>query len=384
MKIKLKKAIPIIFCLYSNFIFSAENMQPRTLQFKSMSALEFTPEGVLLIGDSIQGSIYAIDLKEANVSQSTNPPEILDLENKIAALVGAKSADILIHDMAVNPTSKSVYLSVSRNRSNWNSRWHMPNDLGNASILVKVNNDSSIELIDFSKLNYTQANLPNPINQKIKYPDAGPLKGVNKRVNSITQVAYSNGKIYVAGLSNEDFASSLWTFNFPFNGETTATTLEIFHGAHDRFETHSPIRALLPYEINKKQQLLAAYLCTPVVIIDMESLQDKTHVKGKTIGEIGDANIPIDMVAFSYNGEEKVVMSNTQMPLMTFKKSEIESIKTDLDTVNDIYSLGLKHQDLPRGGVQQIDDFNEQFILVTKRMGGGKLSLVSLKKSWLY
>jgi hypothetical protein len=384
MKFKLHNIILAIFCLSSNISLATEGMKSKTLLFKSISALEFSPEGVLFIGDSIQGKVFAINLKDTTASQIVEPPEILNLENKIAALVGAKASDILIHDMAVHPSSKAVYMSVSRGRSNWNSRWNMPNDLDNASILIKVNNDSSIELIDFSKLSYTQANIPNPINKLIKYSNKGPLRGVNKRVNAITGIAYNNNKIYVSGLSNEDFASSLWAFNFPFNAKVSATTLEIFHGAHDRFETHSPIRALLPYKVNNKLQLLAAYLCTPVVLIDLDSLNDNNHIKGKTIGEIGDANIPIDMVAFSYAGEEKVVMSNTQMPLMTFKKSDIESIKTSLNTADDIYSLGLKYQDLPRGGIQQIDDFNEQFIIATKRLGGGKLSLVSIKKSWLY
>jgi hypothetical protein len=384
MKIKLKYLIPSIFALFSSVAFGAAHMQTKVPLFKSMSALEFSPDGILFIGDSIQGSVYALNFKETQVPQSTMPPEILDIESMIAGLVGATASDILIHDMAVNPVSKAVYLSVSRGRSNWNSRWHMPNDLENPSMLVKVNNDSRIELVDFSKIEYTHASLPNPIDEKKYFSDGGHRKNTSKRINTITQLAYSNGKIYVAGLSNEDFASSLWTFNYPFNEEPTATTLEIFHGAHGRYETHSPIRALLPYEIDNKPQLLAAYLCTPIVVIDLASLKDKAHVKGKTIGEIGDANIPIDMVAFKDNGEEKIVMSNTQMPLMTFKKSEIESIKTGLNTVEDIYSLGLKHQDLPRGGIQQIDDFNEKFIIATKRLGGGKLSLVSLKKSWLY
>ena len=301
MKNRLKTPLLAVLSLLavSINVNAGESMKQGAPQFASMSSLEFSPEGVLFIGDSIKGSVVAIDLAEHKAAAVKKPPAIPDLESKIAALVGAKAADVLIHDMAVNPVSKKVYLAVSRGRANWNSGWSRPNNVANASILVRVNLDSSIEAVDLSDLKYASANLPNPIDDK-KDAEKGASKSKSKRVDAITQMAYRDGKLYVAGLSNEEFASSMWTFSYPFKQSAKATTVEIFHGAHNQYETHSPIRAFLPYDLNNKGHLLAAYLCTPLVSFPIDALTDKTHVKGRTIAELGSGNIPIDMIAYQH------------------------------------------------------------------------------------
>ena len=42
------------------------------------------------------------------------------------------------------------------------------------------------------------------------------------------------GKVYVAGLSNEQFASTLRAIPFPFTEADKGTSVEIYHGAHGR------------------------------------------------------------------------------------------------------------------------------------------------------
>ena len=68
--------------------------------------------------------------------------------------------------------------------------------------------------------------------------------------------------MYVAGLSNEEFASNFRRLAFPFNDHMDATSLEIFHVAHGRYETHAPVRTFMPFEIDGEPQILAAYTCT--------------------------------------------------------------------------------------------------------------------------
>ncbi len=43
----------------------------------------------------------------------------------------------------------------------------------------------------------------------------------------------------VAGLSNEEFASTLRSLPFPFKEGESETSVEIYHGAHGKFETRS-------------------------------------------------------------------------------------------------------------------------------------------------
>ena len=83
------------------------------------------------------------------------------------------------------------------------------------------------------------------------------------RTESITDMAYVDGELFVAGLSNEEFASKLRSVSYPFSGMESSTSVEIFHGNHGRLETRSPVYAFLPYMIDNTQHLIAAYLCTP-------------------------------------------------------------------------------------------------------------------------
>ncbi len=88
----------------------------------SMGSLEFSPNGILFIGDSKGGAVYAFDLNESSVNVDDKNVRIADLEGKIAALLGTTKEEILIHDMAVNPVSHNIFLSVSRGRGKWTSQ----------------------------------------------------------------------------------------------------------------------------------------------------------------------------------------------------------------------------------------------------------------------
>ena len=57
--------------------------------------------------------------------------EHADIEGKIAAMLGADPRDVMIHDMAVNPMSKNIYLTVSRGRRAFTGQWQLPNDVAN-------------------------------------------------------------------------------------------------------------------------------------------------------------------------------------------------------------------------------------------------------------
>lgn len=64
-------------------------------------------------------------------------------------------------------------------------------------------------------------------------------------------MAFLDGKVFVAGLSNEEFVSNLRTIQFPFAAAGKSPSVEIDHGNHGRWETRSPVRAFIPYEIGE-------------------------------------------------------------------------------------------------------------------------------------
>ncbi len=86
-------------------------------------------------------------------------------------------------------------------------------------------------------------------------------------------MAFVDGRLIVAGLSNEEFASKLRSVPYPFSTVEAGTSVEIYHGNHGALETRSPIFAFAPYRIGSTPHLIAGYLCTPLVKFPVAALQ---------------------------------------------------------------------------------------------------------------
>ena len=98
-------------------------------------------------------------------------------------------------------------------------------------------------------------------------------------------MAYVDGALLVAGLSNEEFSSKLRRIPFPFGDEVAANNLEIFHVSHGKWETAAPIRTFVPYD--EGRSILASYTCTPVVHFPLADLTPGTKTVGRTVAELG-------------------------------------------------------------------------------------------------
>ncbi|MEE9263450.1 MAG: hypothetical protein V3V11_03240 [Vicinamibacteria bacterium] len=347
-----------------------------TPEIQSMSALTFTPDGVLFIGDGKGGAIFAVDLQEESPATAVEKaPSITNIEEKIASLLGTTANEIMIHDMAVSPVSQNIYLSVSRGRSSWDSRWLLPNDIADAGILLKVSPEGEIGEVALKDVAYATAALPNPVDASKTHQWK---EGISLRADTITDMSFSEGTLYVAGLSNEEFSSTMWRMPFPFSEKTTATTLEIFHGAHGEYETHAPIRAFVPFPLNGKSHLLAAYLCTPLVTFPVADLRDGQHVKGRTVGEFGSGNYPIDMVLYQKDGEDRLLIANSNLPFMIVKTKDVESYKGEITTEVEGYLAGVPYEPRSGTGVQQLDAFNADYVVALQRLPGGTMDMVAL------
>ena len=123
--------------------------------------------------------------------------------------------------------------------------------------------------------------------------------------------------MFVAGLSNEEFSSRLIAIPFPFSTDGfDAAAIEIYHGAHGRFETKSPIRTFVTYRIQNEPYMLAAYQCTPLVKLPVADLKAGAHVKGTTIAELGNRNRPLDMIVYQKDGKDYLLMTNSSRGVM--------------------------------------------------------------------
>lgn len=341
----------------------------------AMSALTFSPEGVLFVGDAPSAAIFALDLGPRTKPATPRAFDIVDIETKIAALVGTRAEDVVVHDLAVDPLSYEIYLAISRNRGKWQSPWTLPNDLGNASELVKIRQDGKLEGVDLAGVPYTRADLPKPIAPGRKHEFK---TGVDPRTEAITDLAWDEGQIWVAGLSNEEFSSAIWRVTYPFvAGKTSVTTVENYHVAHGKWETAAPVRTLLPYKFGGKSHLIAAYLCTPLVVFSSDSLQDGAHVRGRTVSEFGSGNYPLDMVVVPSQKGDRLMIANSALPLLSVKLQDIASFEGELKDPVDTYTAGVAGEYRPAGGIQQLDILSPQHLVMLRRMPSGTLDLDS-------
>ena len=267
-------------------------------QMTSIGPLTFGPDGVLFAADTPAATIYALELGDKANGGAPGTQGVDAIDQKIAALLGTDAKEIIVTDLVVHPRTKNAYVSVMRGQ-------------GTASkpALLRVDGAGKIEVVSFENLKHTKVTLPNP-------PNAGTNPQRDPRQQSITDMAFSDGRLYIAGLSNEEFASKLRSVKYPFATADNGTSVEIFHGNHGQLETRSPVYAFLPYSINNTPHLVAAYLCTPLVKFPVGSLQPGTKVVGTTIAELGNRNRPIDMVLYKKDGREFLLMSNTSRGVM--------------------------------------------------------------------
>jgi hypothetical protein len=174
--------------------------------------------------------------------------------------------------------------------------------------LLRVDGAGRLDVLSLDTVKYTSVSLPNPA--------AVSTTGRGGRMQSVTDLAFSNGRLFVAGLSNEEFASKLWSVAYPFSSSDRGTSVEIFHGNHGRLETRSPVMAFLPLSIDNQPHLVAGYTCTPLVKFPVTALQPGQKIVGRTIAELGAGNQPLDMIAYQKDGRQFLLMSNSTRGVM--------------------------------------------------------------------
>src|SRR5689334_17902673 len=105
-----------IALLTAALAFAAPNsgLQPGKADLKSAGALAFGPNGILFVGDVASASIFALDTQDTArcAGPACRSVEVKAINEKIAALVGSAADQIIINDIAVNPNSKNIYVSV--------------------------------------------------------------------------------------------------------------------------------------------------------------------------------------------------------------------------------------------------------------------------------
>src|SRR6187551_1052712 len=358
-------AMSMIFVLFIAADRSSTNpygMKKGTPGIKSISALAFGPDGILFIGDSKSASVFAIDTKDKIATDKAANVEIKNIDVKIAASLGTEVKNIRIKDIAVNPVSKKIYCAVE--------------NVDGTPVLLKLDGET-IQPVSLKDIEFSTASIAN-----VPGEDQKDNRGRSLRESVISDLNFADGSVMLSGISNQEFSSTFRVIPFPFTDKQQQSSLEIYHAAHGRYETNSPIRTFTTTTLNGKKYLVASYTCTPLVLFAMDELQPGKHVKGRTVAEMGAGNSPLDMVTLKRNNDEVLVMTNSKHPLAKVDYKNIASFEGTLtEPVKGTAGVGFTAT--PMKDVLQMDKLDDTQVVLMQKKENGDVDLWTANESAL-
>jgi hypothetical protein len=265
---------------------------------RSAGVLTFGPDNVLFVGDIKGAKIHAFALRDKDLTSQRDVicgnfhnfegrDHVQGLDQKLAALFGTTIDKIVINDMVVHQPTEQIFISVERGR-------------GTDAIpaIVKVNH-GELEILELDGIEHSQVAIPNEPDSKAM------LEFEPQQVYAITDVKYYDGEIFVTGITNQRFASTVHRIPYPFTSKMATCTVEIWHPVHGQFETRAPIIREVIHELSGEPYLFGVYGCTPLVRFPLSALKDGAHVRGDVIGELGYGSNPLDMLTFISPADSK-------------------------------------------------------------------------------
>jgi len=313
------------------------------ITLKSAGPLAFGPAGILFVADPVAATVYAIDTGDNKATESSDRPNIEGIDAKVASMLGTEAKGIQFKDVAVNPISGNAYLSVARGTG--------PKG---AAALLKVTRKGEISEVGLTKVRSAKAALPNASDKK--------------RAEAITDMTFYKGRLLIAGLSNEEFASNLRAIPYPFEKTSGGSSIEIFHGAHGKIETHSPIRVLTTYATGDQEFVLASYTCTPLVRMPVKDLEPGKKIKAVTVAELGNRNQPLSIIVYNKGGKDYALMSNSARGVMKISLEGIDKIEGITKRIAG--TAGVKYDTIKDlTGVQKLDAYGKEHALLLVKSG---------------
>src|ERR1700678_207592 len=208
-------------------------------ELRSAGPITFGPAGILFLADNAAAKVFAVDVEDPGPAGGSEPFDLADVDARVGSFLGCEPGDLVIKDMAVHPLTHSVYLSVQRGH-------------GEAAqpVLVRIGGldgavtDVPLDDVLLAEVAIGDAPAEDDERLDITLPlgEEGEELQVGERkirilrqpirTSTVTDMAYVDGALLVAGLSNEEFSSKLRRIPFPFGERVTDNNLEIFHVSH--------------------------------------------------------------------------------------------------------------------------------------------------------
>ena len=336
---------------------------------KSVSRLTAGPGNILFLADWKAARVHALSLPGAPMKPAGTAFNILDLEPLLSAQVGG--ARVTVEDMVARPGTAEVYVAVSYGAAK-------------APALIVVTGDHHARRIDLKAAKATSVALQGA-------PEAANRiwRDIPERSFTVTDMKWRDGELFIAGLSNQDFSSSLRRVQYPFDAKQAMASVEIYHTGHNLVETRAPIRAMSFATLGGRAYLVAAYTCTPIVTIPLDEIKDGAHIRGKTIAELGYGNTPADLIAYSKTEDGKtqdyLMLVNYERGASAIAVAQIEAANARPGIERQVQFgqiFGLEPMSAPLGGALRIDNLDEQsFVVVRRQLERDALQLVTISKA---
>ena len=323
----------------------------------SIGLLAFAPDGTLFAADNQNAAIVALDLGTLADGGAAGAKGLDALTDKLAALLGTAAAEVTVTDLAVHPRTRNAYVAVMRGQG-----------AGAAPALFRIDGAGTIAHVSLQSMKFQRVELPDA-------PAANAAARQNPRTQVVTDMAFADGRLWVAGLSNEEFASKLRAIPYPFAGIDRGTNVEIYHGNHRQLETRSPVNAFVPYVLNNQPYLIAGYTCTPLVKFSIADLKPGQKVRGTTIAEFGAGNRVLDMIVYRKGGAEFLLAANNsrgvmKIPTNTFANAAPITTPVETETGGVPFEKVASMQ-----GVLQLDKLDDNNSIVIARASTGAVNL---------
>jgi len=323
-----------------------------TPEIQSAGALAIGPDDVLFVGDTKSAIVFAISTGDTQEQPDGANISIENIDQAISDLCGT---DATINDLAANPRTGATFLSVTT-------------DDGPA--ICRVDAAGKLTQLSLTDIPFAQAILPDAPEDKIV--QQGRRKK-NPRDDTITDIAFYEDRILVSGLRAGDAPSSVREFSFPFSSIDKGTGIAIYHAAHGREEDYAAARTFVTLMIDGEPNLLAAYTCTPLVKIPLNELRETSQsVQGTTVAELGNWNRPLDMISYSKDGADYLLLSNSNRGVMKITTSGLSGSDGLSEPVKGGGTAGQTFETIASlDGVIQMDKLNDDHAIVLMKTDGG-------------
>ncbi|MEN1784768.1 MAG: hypothetical protein AAGF77_06460 [Bacteroidota bacterium] len=345
------------------------------------TVLAFGPDNVLFVGDSKAAVVHAIPTASQPLKDPV-PFNFMDFDLKLAEVLQIDARDLIINDMKIHPVSQEAYFAIKKG--------HAPD--APSMIAIVSPTDGEIRFLEVTASNSTKSVIKNPASDDLKF-----WRDIPASTLTITDIDYHDGFIYVAGLSNGEFASTLRKIAYPFTtAQEAIKSLEVYHAVHTQMETRAPIRTMAITAVAGEPTLIASYTCTPLVSVPLSQIGEGNVIKGKTIAELGYGNTPIDMITYwtqEQDGsmDQKLLITHKHRSGSLIAMKDINKAVTEGKGMEGMMAqmptgtAGMKITYSPTASVLHIDNQNQMMVATLKRnLETGGLDMVSeLKGAFL-